>query len=128
MYAAIRTTRRAMSGTLSADDRSSVAQMLIDLTYGIPTSPWISMRGGGVMGAFVSAVNGLFDGIEYATMAAETPESNEEVRRDLFIKGLVSSYSLHDFALQALLATAGPGEYRRKSRTFRDALLDVKDE
>lgn len=127
MYKAMHTTQRVLAGDNDASVRSAVAQMLVDLTYGIPAAPWVQLRGAGVMSAFTTAVNGYFDSLVYVGEAAETPESSQEIRHDLFIRGMATSYAMHDVALQALLADRGPGLYRRDSRAMRDALLAVVD-
>ena len=132
MYKAIRTVQQSYLGRNDAEQRTAVAQMLLDVTFVLPHHPAIIRTGNDLWGTFVTAVNNYFDALTFMSEWADKPDAGgtaeeREAKSDLFLKGISCSYSMHDIAVKAMLWDRGPAAYRTDARAFREALMAIKD-
>lgn len=127
MYGAINSTTAVLTGDLSDENKIGVGQMLVDLSYGLHTNPFMMEFGSRMWPVFQTAVNAYVDHLEYiesdnATRGNAGDEATAEIRSRV----LSCSYVKHEIALAALLCEQGGSKLREKSRAFRDALINAE--
>ena len=125
MYRSLDTTSKALREGVGDDaTKTGVGQMLVDLTIGLQTNPFMAQYGGRIWPVFHAAVNAYLDHFEYIHTDA-TQQLTESQRIDVRARTLACSYVKHEIALAALLCEQGGGALRSKSRKMRDELIEL---
>lgn len=110
-------TERICAGKTDEQAKGAVMQMLVDLTFGLPSNGWWKQNGAFVMPVFATAVNAWMDSLVYFTMGKDKEPYAISTRAVIM-----------EVASACLLVDKGVVQTREHSRLLRDQLAAVRME